>query len=629
MFQWPIKVLLDCHRTFALLLFRRVASTMPVSLVFVLLFAVTHLAVGAPPPSEEEILQWIMEAGPNTQPRDDFPEIRELLRNGSNVDAESAATAAIQRSDPSGNPQGAAWLRAEAFRLRAIARQAMYPRNAAPMLKDLAESAKLGNLPAIKSLVSILIPPLEEAGGFDDVGLLVSQVATDINIGDIISIGVDLGESSAIQTVIKNRKFSRYSAQQRLFLKLLSSVDSKDPLALEEIIAASPNVDVDKLIDENAFVGGPIAKGGNGVAGRDRLATLLAETSFRWKLRREFAIKMQTTAIKRDLSVRESFAILSYGRDQSGLASVYFLSPTDLGMGRRSIQMSNDKIADAVRPGDTVFVRCGPLAHQAAVFSIDVRRNEVLLVDGLSEFWRPDSNPCISEFAQIHWKYGYYHTKLRLSELLDMLIGVVSVRSYELPAQVYQIDASAADSDGIMRELEQVERACATTPERDAGRLVGSRLESFRDRELYKLSGVEEFASIQQVGVLTTTYIPKKLTARGAVALALRSNTDGCIVSASAFIRRSKLSMLDQSNEYATAVLSIFGAEEFGGDGLNSVVRDMERNSGDKERALSREVWEVLNGLRDFVHLKNGNRSVYLGNFVSDTGVRWIRADVW
>ena len=84
-----------------------------------------------------------------------------------------------------------------------------------------------------------------------------------------------------------------------------------------------------------------------------------------------------------------------------------------------------------------------------------------------------------------------------------------------------------------------------------------------------------------------------------------------------------------RKSTYSSAMLALVGAEAFGGDGFNSVVKDMERESGDTNQKLSGQVFEVLNGRREFIMLKSGGLNVFLGNFNSDTGVRWIRADIW
>jgi len=44
---------------------------------------------------------------------------------------------------------------------------------------------------------------------------------------------------------------------------------------------------------------------------------------------------------------------------------------------------------------------------------------------------------------------------------------------------------------------------------------------------------------------------------------------------------------------------------------------------------LSEQFSAVLHDRLDSMRLKSGELNVFLGHFDSDTGVRWIRADIW
>ena len=169
------------------------ASTLVVVLSAAMTFPVSAI------PLEKEILDWAQQHSNNFKPRVDLPDIQEKLSKEDYLGAETLATAEINKKGDSENPQHEAWLRAEAFRLRAFARAKLY--NGSFVLQDLAESAKLGNLLAIQQLVSAT----RGTSSLDETATMVTKTIFGYDLNEIIAVGVDIGDQVSMRLRSKTR----------------------------------------------------------------------------------------------------------------------------------------------------------------------------------------------------------------------------------------------------------------------------------------------------------------------------------------------------------------------------------------------------------------------------------------
>jgi hypothetical protein len=569
-------------------------------------------------PSEEELLIRGKQSNENREYHPNYPEILERIKNGDFSAAESIASAAIERKGSGENPQRESFLKADAYRHRALAREHMGVSKLKLAFQDFIEAAKLGHKIAIQDLYE---------------RHLVMMLA-ERNLGEIISIGADIGDpysyALAAKAATVDDDLERFSRHQLLFYELLADTESSSDKLILKIEKLEQETDVRNLLRDNSFVGGPIASDSRIGNGRDILATLYAEYAFRLTLGHELAFAMREKPAKHDdPSARQIIELSTYVTELRGMASANIMAPEDLHLGPQTLVMPLSDIAQAIGPGDSIYVRCGSLAHVTQVFSVDPKHDEIILMDGFFQFWQPSHNLCIQTFSQEHWKYGYYHTKLKLTEVLKILVAVSSYRTYEPPTFVDEIGGSGTDMQVALQDIAQKDgEPCSKTPSKDFG-IIDLPLKEATKLDIFSLGDFEEIAkrSIGN-GLSSRLLLSRLIKFRSQVMLVLRTNPHDCVRSASFFLRL--FSYRDEEKLiFAMGLLGEFLEQTLGKGGIKTFAVGAKKESGETAEDLVRQFSAAVRGDRESFALKGSSMNVQLRNVIAKSGAKWVRIDVW
>jgi hypothetical protein len=546
-------------------------------------------------------------------------EIDRRLQSLDFAGAEALATAAIDMNDEGGNPELQAYIRSLAFLRRADARRQL-GRPEEFVNADVAAAADLGNLVAIRQLVR------QYGQTAIDKKPSSARDVPGVDIDKVLTAGFDLGDAATLQAVALGFG-SAFDARQRMLSKLLFDIRSNDPDFVRTVGALRRKPDLEKLLREIAFVGGPISYGPDRRPGRDVLATLFAEMSLRVNLARRLGRALPETQNDPPMSLREIIEMNNWLGDASGLATVYHFVPERANLGPRVLEMSRMALASAIGAGDTVHVRCGALAHTAVIWSVNRGRDELVLMDPLFQYWQPSHNDCVTTFSLFHFRYGYYFTRLSFKEVLPLVDAVESVRTYEPPALFGQLGASPEMSRAISAEiLRKPETRCSGSGDATK-RLIGQPGSFVLVRASFTPIYFSEEGSEKtgNSGLTSHLFLPLPLQFRGKAALVMRTDAEGCARSLSLFLRRSFLA----SSNVARDLLESFLTQAFGAEEINAwpIAAASEGNLHESPRARVSAI--VLRDSAAAVTLKGRRLTAYVGNGISETGARWVRVDGW
>jgi len=109
-------------------------------------------------------------------------------------------------------------------------------------------------------------------------------------------------------------------------------------------------------------------------------------------------------------------------------AMAFLVSTAPTGGDRQKIQTTRAAMIAEVRPGDAVFLRCGPLSHVAVVYVIDKIRGRIELIDGFYQFFRPTHNECVSQYSFVDQGLGRFSTRVEFDEFGAMLQALFTIR---------------------------------------------------------------------------------------------------------------------------------------------------------------------------------------------------------
>jgi hypothetical protein len=281
--------------------------------------------------------------------------------------------------------------------------------------------------------------------------------------------------------------------------------------------------------------------------------------------------------------------------------------------------MSPDELANNIVAGDTIHVRCGAIAHTAVVFSADRSRDELLMLDPYFQYWQPTHNSCISSFSLVHYKYGYYFTKLKLSEVQNMLDAVQTLRTYQAPSFVHKVDTADSQLQSALRDISASGAPICAKTVSESKRLIGIPLALALSQDLFTWFNLERVGDqLVENALYIILFAPGSLQFKGDVLIAVRTDSKECTRSMSLFLRRSFLA--GQSQMFAKDILRNFIGQVFGADEQKTIF------SG---KDAQREVPGVLSGDTESTVLRGANLNAFLGNVVDNTGGRWIRVDAW
>jgi hypothetical protein len=569
------------------------------------------------PPSEDILVQRAIRLTQAGRARY-FTDIEQKLESGDFGAADALATAAIDSKDDGTNPQLAAYVRSLAFLHRAEARlRRGFPEE--QVNADVAAAAGLGNLVAIRQLVRQYVQSARDSQPAS------ARPPVGVAIDEVLRAGMDLGDRTTLQAVANG--FGAVDQRQRTLAELLYGLQTKDSGVVRRIDRLARETNLSDLLTAVAFVGGPRAGAAADLSSRDLLATLVAEDILRGTLARGLGFALPEKSVDPPLSLREIIELNNWLGEMTGMATVYHFVPESAPLGPRVLEMSRRALGNTVATGDSVHVRCGALAHTAVVWSVDRGRDELLLLDPLFQYWQPSHNDCITTFSLVHFRYGYYLTKLKLTEVLPMIDAVQALRTYEPPGWFDQLAGSADASRAATAEIQgKKETRCAG--EADAKKpLIGQSTTFVLEQDLFTFFNLrqEGAGTLGENGLTTLLFLPAALQFRGDVAVAMKE-ADQCTRSLSLFLRRSFLS--GANGVLAADLLRSFLRQSFGTDEVNAWNAIDSSNTGRNESASAR-LAAVLREPQGSVTFKGPRLTAFVGNVVSEAGARWVRVDGW
>lgn len=568
-------------------------------------------------PSEADMLAWVAAAKDWYGHRVVFPEIEEAISSGDFLSGLTLATRAIESYEKAEASQQTASMLAEAHRLKAISMQGLDPAvYAYPVILELQKSARLGSVSAIQSLIRQ--GPLLKAAKMDVV--------------EIADIGADMADKESIDFLIENAATLKVPDNRRIFLQLLAAVIDRDPALVEklELLQQSGTVDVGGLLAGMAFVGGLLPPDDAGRGSRDAVATLFSEVKFRERLKRAFGISLPSKPPEKDFTVSESLAMERFGADETGLASSLVTTVSEAGDGSQSLVVPRDRVGTALHVGDRVYVRCGALAHVATVFSVAPESDEIVFVDGLFEYWEPEKNFCISDFSQPHWKYGYHHTRLRLSEVAAMLVAVESTRGYVAPQQSERLTSSTAHEPGLAQLVAERNSAACEADSGSGGSIVARGFAYASARKMFTLPEMRLLSTRAfDDHVTSRMYVPMQMNARKMAIVAVRTGKMDCVGALSLFTRRSVLSSSKAAERFEADFLALYLRDAFGESAFRQVFDESVPGADEALRAAGRKILLAYVARQGFAHESIGGREIVVSHFEAENGVAWARIDVW
>jgi hypothetical protein len=382
--------------------------------------------------------------------------------------------------------------------------------------------------------------------------------------------------------------------------------------------------DAKKLLKENALVGSSIESGFFGEPGRDVLATVFAESHFRSTIARGLGFYKPNPKHK-GMSLRQIIEMNTWSVETTGMASAYhFMSAeTDAPISQegevaRVLRVPFKQLGDALLPGDTIHVSCGPLSHTTVVFSLDAKKDTILLVDPLFQFWQPTHNSCISTFTLKHYKYGFYLTEVKLSEVVKVIDAIQTTRSFTPSDAVYKF--SPLDHKNAYR--------CAIHSEggSDQG-LIKKPLEVVLTTDLFTVFNFEETQrkalSSEETAII---YVPAAFAYRGKALSVIRIDSFGRALSFSLFVRRYSL---DGASGMAIAkrlrdLIRGFWKEVLSSEDIATFAA-AEVNASQSGQGFS----AVISGHTNSAYLQGGDSCLQAQNITMETGSEWMRLDTW
>lgn len=497
---------------------------------------------------------------------------------------------------------------------------------------DIRQAAELGNVEASRVLLNAF------KAVRSDKSALGGYQPTVEEEWKYTRLAGDLDSIDAIEALAKNE--TNLPADERLYWKgrLFSGRANLDRQLLLEFVARSGDGALDDVLAKHALVGRPYSGTGT-LPGRDVLATLDAENNLHYKIvmslagrgRRDFDQGLKS---RRSPTVLENFLFVGTTTSRGGLADLHLLVPGEVReRGRNIHEMPRGSVIAETRAGDTVNVSCGPLSHTATVFAIEPSKDELLLVDGLSEFWKPSHNSCVTYMDYKRYKYGFYLVALRLSEVAPMIDAIATVRSAEFIGREGDIGLTAPERrDGSLPCAEQ---------NGDGSGAPNKRWEAWIQTDFMREFNLQKTQTLKTPLGTSVFYKVGKAEYFGNVGVIISVDTERCLRSVSMTIRRS---LIDDSRLGidANMMISAFLADSLnaaGAEQVSPLVGRIKKASDPKDKDSALEESRISQMKPELRKALAGEQSRYDETFSPDNlrvenieapnGASLVRLSVW
>jgi hypothetical protein len=510
----------------------------------------------------------------------------------------------VTRESGASSPQREAYIKSLAF-LRRAAIYEKLGRNPQVIEEQLAASAKLGNLQAINRLILKYVESAKGGGPSKALGL------KGVDIDEILDVGLDLADIRSLQAAVDGFGKRIRSPRELTFYRLLLELEKRDSGFVQDVNELATRYDLAAILTEYAYVGGPVNAKASGSYSRDLLATLLAEENFRGTWATGLGFSMVDTRPEQEPSLREIIAMNTWLTDMSGLATAFHYLTQESNV-PYSIALTSAQIGQRLSAGDTIHVRCGGLAHTTVVFKVDGQLDQIFLMDPLYQYWQPSHNSCITNFNLAHYRYGYYLTQLKLSEIAGIVIAVQTFGTYQPPEEVFRVDDKASDkaSGGAARTA----RTCTASSDSADG-FLGRHLAPLIRRDLFSFFNLRESTRRARDGQTSVIFMPAAVEFRGDVMLVARTDEADCAQSFSLFLRRSFLST--SGGMFAVDITRSF---------LNQVFDSSQRSSLN-DKSAAEHISRVYSGREELATVELSGATLRIRNFTSETSAKWLRID--
>lgn len=565
-------------------------------------------AAAAPlPPSEAALKERIKLMSSGGQ-GDYLREVRAALAEHRFAEAERQASQAIDGPPGFANQQLQAYVLSLAYLHRAEARRGLDAQDE-KVWSDLRQAALLGNLKAIRQLVEAWVGSAQN----NDPSTLRSPGG--IEMEDVLAAGLDLDEVVALKAAASG--LGRYTPRERDLFALRYELRARDSSFVSHVRSFARSPDAQALMRTHFLVGTELPASA-GVPGRDVLATFFAESNLRSTMAIGLGFALPSKRPEHELSLRELMEVNSWLGDMSGLASAYHFVSEEPDISARHRVVDAKRFVTLVGAGDVVNVRCGGIAHTAVVLRVDTAKDEIAFTDPLYEYWQPTNNNCITTFSLVHFRYGYYASVLRLSEVLAMLDSIQSARTFTTPVF---IDESGPDDASLSAKAAGPSACRASAKGRG---MLGQRRSDVTKADLFEFFHFEMTTARPRGSTTITTYMVEALEFRGDVLLRLQTQND-CVISASLFLRRS---FLDDGRRrpFAFDLMKSFLSAVYDDAETRSLQAEMTRPV-DADLKSKGTLTTVFSGEAETAMYRAAGRFAQFGNVTAETGARWFRVD--
>jgi hypothetical protein len=113
------------------------------------------------------------------------------------------------------------------------------------------------------------------------------------------------------------------------------------------------------------------------------------------------------------------------------LIKVYLLTNDKYEVKKPSTRLKPNKLVNMLLPGDQILVNCGPLNHYAIIWSNDISKHQITLLDPFYEFWQTSHNECVTSFKKDDYTYKSYKRsliKIKSQDLQNMIVAAFTIR---------------------------------------------------------------------------------------------------------------------------------------------------------------------------------------------------------
>lgn len=296
--------------------------------------------------------------------------------------------------------------------------------------REQAAAMRLGNYPATTSFARSFLMQDPQ------IYLPASGLSTE-ELAELFRIGLDFGDAFASAAISFAGLPVPMDSDERVYWALFTvardngkKLDERKRLfaALQQKIGLEK---VSNIVSRYSRTGGILPATTWGVPGRGVFETLFADGDLLGTFGRGAGQKVEKhTTVPVAPTILEQFDFYSKLVPDVGLGDAYLLvAGSTTTTGAMIIPLEKQQILSSLRPGDRIFVNCGPLAHVSILYKRDIQRRLLYFIDPTYEFWQQSHNSCVNSFDLVEDAHKRYLSVLTEDDVADMLQAVIVARN--------------------------------------------------------------------------------------------------------------------------------------------------------------------------------------------------------